>query len=122
MKPISDASSSTSPHRGSKSCEAFRSFIVTSFNWRDLPSSVRSQRLLRATMILLTFHKTEPMDLKSKWTPKWERHAEEAIDGDGLECQQDDGYHKHHQLPGLGEDAKRDNQCRCPRRCVRCTK
>ena len=56
---------------------------------------------------------------RSRLTPKRERHAKEAIDGDGLECQQDDGDHEYHQLPGLCEYAKRDNQCRCPRWRVR---
>ena len=65
MKPISVASSSTSRHKESKSSEGFRSFIVTSYNWQDLPSFVRSESLLQTTQILLKFHKAELVYLKN---------------------------------------------------------
>src|SRR5438552_7686966 len=67
MKSISDASSSTSRHRGSRPCEGFRFFIVASYNWQDLPSFARLEPLLQSTPIQLKLHKTEPMHLKNTW-------------------------------------------------------
>src|SRR5437868_5961037 len=73
MKPISDASSSSSLPRESWSCESFRSFIATSSNRQDLPSFMRSERFLQATLLLLKFHKAAPMYLKNTWRNDHER-------------------------------------------------